>query len=75
MYSTLIMSNQNLFDEIYSNKKEFRPDIIEELPYFKMGIFGSIKPNSDIDIGIQYSNFKNVNGLSYVVSVFEDTFL
>ena len=28
IYSTLIMSNQNLFDEIYSNKKEFRSDII-----------------------------------------------
>ena len=75
IYSTLIMSNQNLFDEIYSNKKEFRPDIIEELQYFKMGIFGSIRPHSDIDIGIQYSSFNNVNGLSYVVSVFEDTFL
>jgi len=74
IYSTLIMSNQNLFDEIYSNKKEFRPDIKEELQYFKMGIFGSIRPNSDIDIGIQYSSFKNVNGLSYVVSIFEDTF-
>jgi hypothetical protein len=41
-----------------------------------MGIFGSITPTSDIDIGIQYSgNTLKIPALAYIVSRFENLFL
>jgi len=75
--STGVMSNQKLFDLVYSNNKRiFNEQIINELPNYTLGIFGSMKPESDIDVGIQYSgNNTTINGLSYVVSIFEDSFI
>jgi len=84
-YVTLSVSNQKLYDQIYKDTGaggeqdgvfNFRSDIPPELDNFKMGIFGSITPTSDIDIGFQYSgtNLK-VPGLAYLVSRFEDSFL
>lgn len=76
---TKMMKDKSLFDEVYKNKKykrTFNPDIVNELSNYKMGIFGSITTTSDIDIGIQYSGSNSkLFGLSYIVSVFEDSFL
>jgi hypothetical protein len=80
IFATLIMSNKVLFDDVYkdkSPKRTFRVDITPaELKNYKMGIFGSLTPTSDIDIGIQYSGENaGLNALSYIVSIFEDMFL
>jgi hypothetical protein len=77
---TKMMSNNDLFDQVYNAntayKREFNESIRPELTNYKMGIFGSITPTSDIDIGIQYSGSNsNLIGLSYIVSIFEDSFL
>ena len=77
-FITLSFSNEQLYNEIYDDRNTypFRPDIPAELKNFKMGIFGSITPTSDIDIGFQYSgtNLKTP-GLAYMVSRFENSFL
>lgn len=48
-----------------------------ELNLFKLGIFGSVTPTSDIDIGFQYSkkNDRKVGIIAHVVKTFEDAFL
>ena len=77
-FITLSFSNEQLYNEIYAdrNKYPFRPDIPPELNNFKMGIFGSITPTSDIDIGFQYSGTTlKTPGLAYMVSRFENSFL
>lgn len=76
--ATEMMNNEGLFNAVYQEtgiKRTFRPDVVPDLKNYKLGIFGSITPASDIDIGIQYSGFNELIGLSYVVSVFEDSFL
>jgi virulence-associated protein VapD len=74
-----MMLEETIFNDVYQNyhkKRVFNPFIIDQLPFYKMGIFGSITPTSDIDIGIQYSGSNpELIGLSYIVSVFEDLFL
>jgi hypothetical protein len=75
---TEMMNNEGLFNQVYQGseiKRSFRKDIVANLKNYKLGIFGSITPASDIDIGIQYSGFNDLIGLAYVVSVFEDSFL
>ena len=84
-YVTLSVSNQKLYEQIYKDTGagdeqdgvfNFRTDIPSELDNFKMGIFGSITPTSDIDIGFQYSGTTlKVPGLAYMVSRFENAFL
>jgi len=50
-----------------------------ELQKFKLGIFGSLTPTSDIDIGVQYAEktnrTKTIGIIAYVVKTFEDAFL
>jgi hypothetical protein len=83
MTTTEMMNDEGLFNEVYqystSNgitpRRFFRKDIVAELKNYKMGIFGSITPSSDIDLGVQFSGFNSLVGLAYVVSVFEDSFL
>ena len=83
MTTTEMMNNEGLFNEVYqystSNgitpRRFFRKDIVAELKNYKMGIFGSITPSSDIDLGVQFSGFNQLVGLAYIVSVFEDSFL
>lgn len=77
IFATLIMTNKDIYNSVFPQQsRTFRPDITEELPNFKMGIFGSITPTSDIDIGVQYSGEKeNFVALDYVVSIFEDMFI
>jgi len=77
-FITLTFSNEGLYNEVYNDKNQFpfRTDISNELDNFKMGIFGSITPTSDIDIGFQYSGTTlQIPGLAYMVSRFEDSFL
>ncbi len=76
--ATEMMNNEELFNQVYQGyeiKRSFRKDIAANLKNYKLGIFGSITPASDIDIGIQYSGFNDLVGLAYVVSIFEDSFL
>ena len=87
IYLSLTSSNKELYNKVYcqyqeyeKNKFKFRQNISNHLNDFKMGIFGSITPTSDIDIGIQYSpdNLKdriNKPALAYVVSRFANCFL
>jgi hypothetical protein len=75
---TITLQNKQLYNSIYTDISSypFRDDLIPELENFKMGIFGSITPQSDIDIGIQYSgNTMTTPGLAHVVSRFENLFV
>lgn len=83
MTVTEMMNNEGLFNEVYQYStsngitptRVFRKDIVAELKNYKLGIFGSITPSSDIDLGVQFSGFNQLVGLAYIVSVFEDSFL
>jgi hypothetical protein len=79
IFGTHIMSDPSLHAKVYKTtpfQRTFRPDVISELPSFKLGIFGSITPTSDIDIGIQYSGMTNgFSALDYVVATMEDMFI
>ena len=81
IFGTLLMENKALHDTVYAQMKSvvqrpFRPDVVGELASFKLGIFGSITPTSDIDIGIQYSgNTQGFIALHYVVATMEDMFI
>lgn len=74
--TTLCMNNIDTYNSVYGIESLFRDDIVNELYNFKIGIFGSLTPTSDIDIGIQYSGATlKVPGLAYVVSNFERLFM
>jgi len=78
IFLTATLKKKDLYDEIYLDNNEylFREDIINESTNFKIGIFGSLTPTSDIDIGIQYSgNTLETPGLAYIVSRFENLFI
>jgi hypothetical protein len=80
IFGTLLMENKALHDEVYKHissfTRPFRPEVVSELKSFKLGIFGSITPTSDIDIGIQYSGFTSkFAALDYVVATMEDMFI
>jgi copper chaperone CopZ len=79
IFGTFLMTNRELHDEVYrdtSFQRPFRPHVVRELPSFKLGIFGSLTPTSDIDIGIQYSGKTNgFAALDYVVGTMEDMFI
>lgn len=82
IFATKIMNNDSLFDDVYNKNSQmvprriYRGDIKPELENYKMGIFGSLTPTSDIDIGVQYSGeVIGLIGLSYFVSIFEDLFI
>lgn len=80
VYVTQLLTNPDLYDQVYGpfegSDFPYRTDIVPEMKNFKMGIFGSITPTSDIDIGIQYSGTTLTKpGLAYMVSRFESAFL
>lgn len=79
IFATISFSSKVLYDSVYYsdlNDFPYREDIVAELEHFKMGIFGSITPTSDIDIGIQYSGTNlSIPGLAYIVSRFENLFI
>ena len=64
IFLSITLTNKEIYNKIYDdtgkgtendNILNFRQDISSELNNFKMGIYGSLTPTSDIDIGIQYS--------------------
>ena len=78
LFVTRTFQDETIYGDVYNDtsKYPYRHDIREDIEGFKMGIFGSITPTSDIDIGIQYSGQKlTVPGLAYVVSRFENIFI
>lgn len=74
--ATLIMQDKILFDNIFPESKlTFKFNIRSELKNFHLGIFGSLNPTSDIDVGIRYvGNIHDLCALDYVVCVVEDLF-
>ena len=74
--------NSTLYNEIFNdydtaNKLEYPfNDAIngEVLDAFGLGIFGSLTPTSDIDIGFEYLGKPVKNVLTYIVSRFESLF-
>jgi hypothetical protein len=77
IFATRVMTDITIFTGLYGNesKYKFRQEISDHIQSFFLGIFGSITPTSDIDLGIQYSGKENINGLAYVVSIVEDMFV
>jgi hypothetical protein len=84
IYATATFINEELYNTTYrkgtiradEEPYTFREDIRAELTNFKLGIFGSMTPTSDIDVGIQYSGISPTYqpGLAYVVSRIENLF-
>lgn len=83
---TLSLQNAGLYDEIFLSdpmgdaamfRLTFRAEVTAFLPNIKLGIFGSLTPTSDIDIGFQYSGPSEGYApcLAYIVSRFEMLFL
>jgi hypothetical protein len=83
---TLSLQNAGLYNIIFTPKEKdsgiagltFRADVTTAvLANIKLGIFGSLTPTSDIDIGFQYSgpSDKYTPCLAYIVSRFEMLFL
>lgn len=83
---TLCLQNRELYEAIFLEselghesifKLPFRDDVIKFLLYIQLGIFGSLSPTSDIDIGFQYSGAdpSYTGCLAYIVSRFELLFL
>ena len=77
LYNT-VYTDEALYDMVYTDDtifpymKELTQDNLKD---FKMGIFGSMTPTSDIDIGIQYSGKTlQTPALAYIVSRFENLF-
>lgn len=85
IFLSITLNNKEIYNEFYNdigkgtendNIYNFRKDISSELHNFKLGIYGSLTPTSDIDIGIQYSGITlKIPGLAYVVSRFEYLFI
>jgi hypothetical protein len=77
--TTVLLSNKDEYNAMFaesSTRFPFREDIPGELKNFKMGIFGSITPSSDIDLGIQYSGTTlEIPGLAYIIHAFESLFV
>jgi hypothetical protein len=79
IFLTLSIGSPELYSSIYTDNARFpfRADVVELLLFIKLGIFGSLTPTSDVDIGFQYSG-RNLNYkpcLAYIVSRFECLFL
>jgi len=81
IFEVKILKKKDLYNDVYQGEEisllfPFREDIIEELDNYKMGIFGSLTPTSDIDIGIHYSGTTMKEpSLDYIISRFESLFL
>ena len=78
IYATATFLDEALYNTVYIDRDKFpyMPALKKEtLADFKMGIFGSMTPTSDIDIGIQYSGMTKIVALAHIVSRFECLFL
>jgi len=67
------LANETFFREMYG--EGWRSDVAGQLPMFELGIFGSITPTSDIDVGLQFSGTLETPVLAYVVNAFETAFM
>lgn len=82
-YQMLVIASKCLLDKTWfdgcglTETETFKfKDFTSELQNFKMGIFGSMTPTSDIDIGIQYSGKSLTEpALAHVVECFESLFV
>ena len=81
-FATAMFLDEKLHKDVYdgnTNAEELVQlafiDIKEDLKNYKMGIFGSMSPSSDIDIGIQYSGQLKNTALAFIVSTIENLFL
>ena len=72
-FACYVFTNERIFHEVFKGKIMYR-DLKKELPQFKMGLFGSIKSTSDIDVGIQYNGNK-VTELNYIIHCLEEMFI
>lgn len=83
---TLSLQNKELYNKIFLSEpvgdtpmfqQSFRNEVIQFLSSINLGIFGSLTPTSDIDIGFQYSGPSSGYEpcLAYIVSRFEMLFL
>lgn len=70
-FATYAFTHPKVFPRVFALEWH---DLRKELPHFKVGLFGSINPTSDIDVGIQY-NGRKVAELHYIVRCLEDMFL
>lgn len=77
IFATATFLDKELYESVYQDldKYPWFENIVSELANYKLGIFGSMTPTSDIDLGIQYSGIKKICGLAYIVSRFESLFL
>ena len=66
--------NEQLFTDTFPERK-FHAGVATELHMYKIGIFGSLNPTSDIDVGVQYAGNIIADGLAYLVCTVEDIFL
>lgn len=66
--------NEQLFTDTFPERK-FHAGVETELHMYKIGIFGSLNPTSDIDVGVQYTGNIVTDGLAYLVCTVEDIFL
>lgn len=78
IYATYIFTNEEVFKKLYSDspkpKRIFNEEVSSEIESFELGIFGSSKTTSDIDVGIRYVGTNDLTRLGYVVSIVEDLF-
>lgn len=76
LYKEIFLSDQ-MSDAVEMFQLPFRDEVTAFLPNIKLGIFGSLTPTSDIDIGFQYSGTSAgyTPCLAYIVSRFEMLFL
>ena len=70
----LCMSHPETYVQFFSDGA-FLSEFSKELGQFSVGIFGSMSPTSDIDVGITYNGACNTPCLAYVVKLFESLFL
>jgi hypothetical protein len=65
--TSIVITNEKFFEKIFHNNKIniFR-DMNRTLKGYKLGIYGSKKITSDIDVGIYYDSNISQNGIQYV---------
>ena len=79
-YNLMILSaklcqNEELFRQTFQNRTEFHEAVSNSIGDYKLGIYGSLNPTSDIDVGLQYSGTSIDNGLSYLTRLVENVFI
>jgi hypothetical protein len=77
----LMCQNKNIFDYAYHNTQQIKNipifrDLSFEIQNIRLGIFGSMTPTSDIDVGVQYiGTDRKTPFLAYVLQLIEDAFI